>query len=141
MATQAIYYAANIAAAAANANTVTVQLSAPARFADIRILEYSGLATASPVDVTAAATGSAGTSDSGAATTTNANDLIFGANLVQAGTTGPGAGFTSRVITADGDIAEDRVVTTTGSYSDTAPLSGDAWIMQMVAFEAATGGP
>jgi DNA end-binding protein Ku len=36
-----------------------------------------------------------------------------------------------------GDIAEDRVVTATGSYTATAPLgSAGAWIMQMVAFRA-----
>ena len=54
---QSIYYAKNIAAAAANANTVTVQFNVAAQFADIRVLEYSGLDLASPVDVVAAATG------------------------------------------------------------------------------------
>ena len=138
---QSIYYAANIAGAAANTNTVTVQFSAPALYADIRILEYSGLATVSPVDVTAAATGTNATSSSGAATTTNANDLIFGANTVQTGTKSQGSGFTNRVITSpDGDIAEDRIVTTAGSYSAAAPLvvAGD-WVMQMVAFKASGG--
>jgi nitrogen fixation protein FixH len=36
--------------------------------------------------------------------------------------------------TPEGDIAEDRMVTATGSYSATAPLSSGQWIMQMVAF-------
>ena len=50
-------------------------------------------------------------------------------------TTGPGGGFTSRLLTVpDGDIAEDQMVTATGSYSATAPLSSGQWIMQMVAF-------
>ena len=111
-------------------------------YADIRILEYSGLDQVNPVDVTAAAIGTNATSNSGAATTTNANDLIVGANIVYTSTTGPGTGFTKRMITSpDGDIAEDRVVTTAGSYSASAPLiRSGPWIMQMVAFKAASGG-
>src|SRR5207247_1882739 len=84
-------------------------------------------------------------SSSGAATTTTANDLLVGANMVLiGGTSGPGASFTNRVITVpDSDILEDRIVTATGSYSATAPLlASGPWIMQMVAFRAAgAGGP
>jgi chitodextrinase len=137
---QSIYYARNILAAAAGANTVTVQFSTAAAFPDIRILEYSGADLVSPVDVTVAATGSGGTSNSGSATTTNPTDLIFGANMVTGLTSGPGTGFTQRVLTSpDSDIAEDRAVTTTGSYSATAPASG-SWIMQMVAFRTPVSG-
>jgi chitodextrinase len=87
------------------------------------------------VDVTAASTGSSATSSTAAVTTTNATDLLFGANVVQTQTSGPGSGFTRRLLTSpDGDIAEDRMVTATGSYSVTAPLSSAGqWIMQMVA--------
>jgi hypothetical protein len=136
-ASQSMYYAKNIAAAAANANTVTVKFNGSAIFADIRILEYSGLDTTNPLDVAAGASGNSATSSS-AVTTTNANDLIIGANVVQTGTPGAGAGFTSRIITSpDSDIVEDRVVTALGSYSATAPVSGPApWIMQIVAFKA-----
>ncbi len=132
-ASQAIYYAANIVG---GANTVTVSFSAAAVYPDVRVLEYAGIATTSPVDVTAAASGTGTLSATPAVATTNANDLLVGANLVLTTTTGPGAGFTSRVITnPDSDIAEDRVVTATGSYSATAPLSPSApWIMQLVAF-------
>jgi phosphodiesterase/alkaline phosphatase D-like protein len=137
-ATQSIYYAANIAAAAANANTVTVTFSSAATNADVRVAEYRGIATANPIDVTAAATGSSASSDSGAVATTNANDLLIGANIVQKHTTAAGASYTSRVITSpDGDILEDRIVTATGSYSASASISSTGWwIMQMVAFRA-----
>jgi hypothetical protein len=37
----------------------------------------------------------------------------------------------------DGDIAQDRVVATTASYSATARFSGGSWVIQMVAFKAA----
>ena len=138
VASQSIYYAKNIAAAAAGTNTVTVTFSTGAVYPDIRILEYSGADAVNPVDVTAASSGNSGTSSSASVTTTNPTDLLFGANLVQTETTGPGSGFTSRLLTSpDGDIAEDTMVTTTGSYAATAPLSpASQWIMQMVAFRA-----
>jgi len=139
---QSIYYARGILSSAAGTNTVTVTFTTPAVYADIRILEYSGVDQLNPVDVTAAATGTNNSSNSGTATTTNANDLIFSANVVATKTRGPGTGFTNRMITVpDGDIAEDRIVTTVGTYSGIAPLSGSGpWIMQMVAFKAASGG-
>jgi hypothetical protein len=138
---QSIYYAKNIAAAAAGANTVTITFSTAAQYPDIRILEYSGADQVNPVDVTAASSANSGTSSSGAVPTTSPIDLLFGANLVQSLTTGPGSGFTSRLLTApDGDIAEDRMVTVTGSYGATAPLSSSSqWIMQMVAFRTPSG--
>ncbi len=138
LATQSIYYAANIVAAAANGNTVTVTFAPAAQYPDIRIAEYRGLATVNPVDITAAAQGNSTLSDSSAVTTTYPNDLLVGANTVQTHATGPGTSYTQRVITQpDGDILEDRIVTTTGSYSATAPQTSGWWVMQMVAFRAA----
>ena len=140
---QAIYYAKNIQGAAANTNTVTVQFSVPAQYADIRILEYSGLDPVNPVNATAAATGTNATSSSGAAITTSASALIFGANTVATTTKGAGSGFANRVITSpDGDIAEDRIVSATGSYTASAPLTkAGPWVMQMVAFRGAGPAP
>ena len=48
---------------------------------DVRIAEYSGADTSSPLDVTAGAMGTGGTPSSGAATTTSASELIFGAGM------------------------------------------------------------
>lgn len=73
---QSIYYARNIAA---GSNSVTVTFNQSAKFPDMRILEYSGLDKVVPLDVTAAATGSGTSASSGSATTTSANELIFGA--------------------------------------------------------------
>lgn len=133
---QAIYYAANIAG---GSNTVTVKFNQAANFVDVRVLEYSGAGTSNPVDGTAAAAGSGSLANSGTATTTTANDLIFGAGTTGGVISGPGSGFTSRVITQDGDIAEDKPGTTAGSYSATAPVTAYAgsstWVMQMVAFK------
>ena len=141
VASQSIYYAKNIVAAAAGANTVTITFSTAAKYPDVRILEYSGADQVNPVDVTSANTGDSASSSSGSVSTTNPLDLIFGANLVQTLTTGAGSGFTSRLLTSpDGDIAEDMMVTATGSYTATAPVSpAGQWIMQMVAFRTPTG--
>src|SRR5581483_9370769 len=87
---QSIYYARNIQAAAAGANTVTVTFSVAAVYPDIRILEYSGADASNPVDVVAASSGSSTTSNSGSATTTNPTDLILGANIVFTSTTAAG---------------------------------------------------
>ena len=50
-------------------------------------------------------------------------ELIFGAGMTVNSFSAAGSGFTNRIITTpDADIAEDRNVTRTGSYSATAPL-------------------
>ena len=132
---QSIYYLSNIAG---GSNTVTVTFNQAAAYPDVRILEYRGVTT---LDVTAGASGTAKSASSGAATTTTANELIFGANMVATSTAGAGTGFTRRIITSpDGDLAEDKVVTTAGSNSATATLSSSGpWVMQMVAFSAVSG--
>ena len=133
--TQSIYYAKNILA---GSNTVTVTFSQSAVFPDVRILEYKGLNTTAPLDVTAGASGTSGNNavvSSGAATTTSANELIFGAGMTNGAFGKAGTSFKAEVITADGDIAEDEVVSATGSYSATASLGAygsQHWIMQMV---------
>ena len=132
---QSIYYAAPIVG---GSNTVTVTFTQAAAYPDIRILEYHGVTT---LDAKAGASGNSTAANSGSATTTSANELIFGANTVYTGNAAAGSGFTSRIITSpDGDIAEDKLVTTAGSNSATATLSSTGpWVMQMVTFSATTG--
>ena len=128
---QAIYYARNINAS--GANTVTVTFSGPVPFADVRILEYSGLDKANPLDATASASGSSGMASSGNATTAAATGLLVGAGMTLGGFVGDSQ-FVSRVITSpDADIVEDRMVSAAGSYAATAPVSG-TWLMQLAAF-------
>jgi hypothetical protein len=134
--TQSIYYAPNIHS---GSNTVTVTFNQAAVFPDVRVLEYSGLNnTTDPLDQTAGASGNGTLASSGSATSNFSSELIFGANTVFTATQGPGTGFTSRIITHDGDIAEDEIVSATGSYGATAPLtSSGPWVMQMATFKAA----
>ncbi|MGH7435451.1 MAG: hypothetical protein ACRENE_07235, partial [Polyangiaceae bacterium] len=137
--TQALYYAKNIAAAAANANVVTVSFSGRAAFPDVRIAEYKGLDPTSPLDVVAQQTGSGTTLNSGSVTTTSAKDLLVAAGFVAQAITGAGSGFTSRIITTNKDDLEDEAVTATGSYHATAPQSPTGGWMQMAAFKVASG--
>jgi hypothetical protein len=132
---QAIYYAKSIAA---GSNSVTVAFNQAAAFVDVRILEYNGLDPASPLDVTAGAVGTGTTANSGAATTTAANELIFGAGMTGGRFNAAGTGFASRIITSpDLDIAEDQIGSSAGSYSASAPLGySSTWIMQMATFKA-----
>jgi hypothetical protein len=144
--TQAIYYAKSIVSAAAAANSVTVTFNGATTSAGIKIAEYSGLSTTNPVDVSVGHAGGVTqltTVSSGTANTSNAHDLLVGADTTDTFTNGPGAAYTSRIFT--NDILEDEEVKTTGSYSATASIGTDAppngqvihYVIQMVAFRAA----
>jgi chitodextrinase len=137
----AIYYAKNIVSAPAGANTVTVTFNGSTAFPDIRIVEYSGLDTANPLDVSVGAGGSGSLLNSGSVTTTNANDLLIAANSIEHTTVAPDPNFTQRLQTDNQNIIEDRIVTSIGTYNATATqqVAGN-WVMEMVAFKAATGG-
>ena len=129
--TQSIYYAKNIVA---GSNTVTVTFSQAASWPNVNVLEYSGLSTTSPLDVFATASGSGTAANSGAATTTSANELIFGTGSTTNAATAAGSGFSNRIINSFGDISEDKIVSSTGSYNATATMTSGSWVMQMVAF-------
>ncbi|HEY8088459.1 MAG TPA: hypothetical protein VIF09_11455, partial [Polyangiaceae bacterium] len=133
---QAIYYARDVHAAAAGADTVTVTFVQAANVPDLRVLEYSGLDTAAPLDATASGTGtSTGPATTTAVTTTTARELLFVAGMTNDLYSGPGTAFSERLVTTDGDIVEDRTVAATGSYSGTAPLSASAeWLVQLATF-------
>jgi hypothetical protein len=135
--TQSIYYAPNIKA---GSNTVTIAFSTAAAHPDIRILEYAGANKITPLDVATANSGNS-TTASTSAVSTNYADLLLAANLVQTPTSGPGAGFTQRLITQpDGDIAQDEMTTQLGPYSASAPLtSAGNWIMQLIAVQPSNG--
>ena len=132
---QAIYYCPNIKS---GTNTVTVKFNQPAAFVDLRITEYSGLSQSNAFDIGTSAIGNGTTASSGLVTITNTNELLFAAGMTATTFGAPGVGFTQRVITApDGDIVEDQVPNTAGSYNATATLSSGAWLMQVAAFKAA----
>src|SRR5439155_12821826 len=63
---------------AGGANTVTVTRSRSGGNLGVTIHEYAGIAASGALDVTASSTGNSTTLDSGPASTTSANELIFG---------------------------------------------------------------
>ena len=122
-------------------NTVTVTFNAATPYVDLRALEYSGLDLANPFDVGASASGTSTSANSGAVTTTaarrtdlrcrNDNRRVQRRQEVAL----PRASSPRPTL----DIAEDRFVTATGSYSATASLGGSAaWVMQVATFKAAS---
>ena len=130
------FYAIN---ALGGSNTVTATYAnSVTSFGIAYAHEYSGVLQTAPVDVTAAASGTSGSLNSGSATTTNAVDLLFAGGVSATNVTSPGSGYTARS-TAQGNITEDRTVSAVNSYNATASNQKGAWAMQMVAFRAASG--
>ena len=92
--------------------------------------------------MTAAGVGTGTLATSAAANTTAANELIFGAGSNGDGFSGAGAGFTLRMIDYYGNLAEDKTVSSTGSYNVSAPLQkSTVWVMQMATFRAGGQSP
>ena len=128
-----VFYARNIAG---GANTVTATFGTSiTSFGKLFIHEYSGLNRTAPLDASAVSIGTTSAMNSGSSTTTNADDLIFGAGSSSSSVTAPGTGFTSR-LNANGTRTEDRNVTSAGPQSATATQNGNRWVMHMVAFKA-----
>ncbi|HKW24222.1 MAG TPA: hypothetical protein VJN48_00480, partial [Terriglobales bacterium] len=118
--------------------TVTFNQAVP--FADVRVLEYSGLSTTAAFDKALGNSGS-GTTASAGLTTASANELVFAAAMTGGVINSAGSGFQLRIQTPDGDIGEDELAAATGSYTATAPVTPYAgtstWVMQVAAFKAA----
>ena len=135
-----LFYAKNISG---GTNTVTATFgTAITSFGRLLIHEYSGLDRNNPLDASATSIGTTSAMNSGSATTSNANDLIFGAASSSSSVTAAGTGFTSRLnaIGANGSRTEDRNVTSVGSYNATATQNGARWVMHMAAFKSESNG-
>ena len=132
---QAIYYAKNIAA---GSNTVTVTFNQAAAFVDVRVLEYSGLDTASPLDVTAGAVGHRHHSQqrSGHDQLGQRTDLRRGYDRKSLQRSR--SRLHLPIITNPGRRHRGRqMVSATGSYSAVGAFSySSAWVMQMATFRA-----
>jgi chitodextrinase len=129
-----VFYATNVAS---GSDTVTATFKTSVNsFGVVYIHEYAGIDAVNPVDVTASASGSSSVLNSGSAVTTSSNDLIFGAGVSDWAVTATGANFAPRDL-AFGNVTEDQVAASAGSYSATATHNGKLWGMQLVAFRAA----
>lgn len=126
-----VYYAKNIAG---GADTVTLTFTGSTT-SDIYITEYSGMSTATALDVQKGKTGNAG-AISASATTTVQGDIIYGFCFDTGGNCTAGTGFTAH--TVSGNLVEDMTSGAAGSYAATA-TAANAYTMQMAALEPAAG--
>jgi hypothetical protein len=120
---------------------IEIKASGGAGRRDVRALEYSGiLQSGSPIDVSAAATGTSATASPGSMTTATASDLIADFNLSSQGVLTPATSFTQRVKNSFGDDAEDIEGAATGAYNPSVALSASGnWVASQVSFKPQTG--
>lgn len=130
---QELWYAKNVT----GGTTFSVTATFDATFStekSIAAFEYSGADAASPLDRTAATTTTGANAASPSVATTSASELLFGAALF--GSCGnAGSGFTARS-TLNCNVAEDKTVSTTGSYSATFSNTSQAAVVQLATFRA-----
>ncbi len=114
--------------------TVTASFSVPAQYVTLDVIEVSGCAASSPVDVGNTATGNSGSS-SVSVTTSNATDILIGGiyswNTVTAGQTlinGFSTAFISQYLNE----------TSPGTYSLTGTQSSTHWLDAAVAFKSSS---
>ncbi|HWC19698.1 MAG TPA: hypothetical protein VG498_21980, partial [Terriglobales bacterium] len=138
-----IFYAANVLS---GVNTVTAKFSGLNNHPWLAIFEYSGVATANPLDVTSATQGSGPAASSGNPVQTHAeNELVFsGVGLPSSSSAmiNAGSGFSmeSQDINTPGSRAgvEDQTTASVGAVAGTFALSGDAnWTVAIATFTSA----
>jgi len=130
----AVYVAANVKAGT-GPDVVSATLTA-ATAGTLVVVEYSGLAAATPLEGTQSSSGTTGTAaNSGAYTTSHPHDLVVGAMGANR-TFSPGSGFMSR-IDQSSTMIEDHEVMAAGNYGATATLTtSGAWFARVVALRA-----
>lgn len=108
---------------AGGADSVTFNAAAIAPALEVNFYEYQGIKAVAGTCALAGAGGNATCSLS----TTAANALVFGQEYDETAATGPGAGFVARS-NANGDIAEDAVLSGNGNYQVVVDTL-DTWVI------------
>ncbi len=137
-------------AGASESSTVTVSNYGTSTNLGIHIYEYSGISTSSPLDQSNSANGNSATASTGSITTTYSDELLI-AGLVSNDREASFSSWTNSFFERNdfhitsgkpGDKSgfggADRIVSSTGSYSTSATVSGTgAWRGQIVSFKEA----
>jgi uncharacterized repeat protein (TIGR01451 family) len=118
-------------------NTVNITPSTGSAL-EIHVSEWSGVATASPVDQIASATGTGAAASSGSQTTSVNGELVFGYGWVS-NTASAGSGFTA-ISSVNGDLDEYLVQSSASSVAATFTQISGTWFAMMVTFKPASGG-
>ncbi|PYQ77748.1 MAG: hypothetical protein DMG01_13865 [Acidobacteria bacterium] len=119
-------------------NTVTLTPTS-ARALEIHLSEWVGLASASPVDQIATATGNGTAVSAGPVTTTTAGELVFGYGFVF-NVASAGAGFTPLSL-VNGDLDEYLIESAAGSVAATFTQNAGTWFAMMATFRPAGAAP
>lgn len=128
---EVIYYASNIAAS--SNNTITVNFDGTASKPDIQAMEFSGVST---LDKTSGTEGWSSSPSTPSVTTTAAKEVLVGGCVPATTISSLGSGYTAGPNDTFGYAGEYRIVSSTGSYSAGATLSGTAyWTMEMATFK------
>jgi hypothetical protein len=130
---ETVYVAPNMHASAND--KITIQFSGTTGFT-AAAAQYRGIATASPVDGSSAASGTGNALDSGPVSTTHPHDLLVGV-AVSSGTMAAGSSYTLRT-GGMYSMIEDEEVTSGGSRHATATAAANlTWSLRVVALKAA----
>jgi lipopolysaccharide export system protein LptA len=131
-----IWYAAN---AKGGANTVTITPTGGADALELHVSEWSGINNAAPLDQTSSATGSGTAISSGAQTTTQNGELIYGYTFPN-GNSSPGSGFTGLTL-VDGDWDEYQIQPVAGSVAGSFTQQPSTnWFAAMATFKPIIAG-
>lgn len=131
----------------AGSNTVTANFSGSATYRRIVVAEYSGAASALPLDVATGQniSGSSGSSNSltsGTEVTSQNKTLIVGATINNINTTSVSAGTGFSQVQSNDFFYEDRIQPTAGSVAATmTPTNTNRHTVLMAAFKPATVAP
>lgn len=118
-------------------NTVTVLFNQPTSGIDVRLLEYSGLSALNPRDSNVSTVGSGMLATTGVITTHAPHTIVIAGFMMSGMALGAGNACTQRIITPDGNMAEDFEKFTAGDSEATAPQNQNgAYIGQAVSFSA-----
>jgi fibronectin type 3 domain-containing protein len=124
-----------VASARGGPDTVTLTPNV-ADALEIHVSEWSGVSPTSPLDQTSFATGNGSQISSGAKTTTQNGELIFGYTFPNQNASA-GAGFTGLSL-VNGDLDEYQIQSTAGSVAATFTQQSDTWLAVMATFKPAS---
>lgn len=135
--TQVAYYAANIAAATAGTNIITMTLSTNVAARDMRCMEEAGIVSANPVDVSNFVKANSGAITADSITPSQNNDWITGFATTLDAITATSAGYVQEIKNNSLDEAADIQGGTTSATAYTPTKSGSgSWITFNVGWKA-----
>lgn len=129
-----LWYAYNITGGGAPIKITAKLNGASTGYFQIYMSEYSGISTIDPLDQHSAAAGHVAAANSGAKTTTVANELIYGVSIGASGSLSAGGSFSIRS-TDNQNIVEDKIGASIGSYSTSFTSGGGNWVAEMATFK------